>query len=350
MLIILFNRMQPKVKRVIMPRLTKVLFFVVFFFLLLGITKILLWGQSFMAATGLTPMTVARLLVNTGADLASRDGRTNILLLGIGGGSHAGADLTDTILVVSLDTQKKKMAMISVPRDLWSDTLKDKINSAYHYGEEKKEGGGLTLAKVIVEDVVGLPIHYTLLIDFSGFERIIDIAGGITIAVSTAFTDSEFPIAGKEEDLCDGDPEFACRYESVAFTGGPQHMDGERALTYVRSRHAQGEEGSDFARGRRQQEVLVALLDRLKRPVTWFPPSRTRALFEAFDRATTTDMRIGELVTIGKIMTKGAKGEPKRISFVDELIEPPLWMYGRYTLVPKESFSAIHEYIRTKLD
>lgn len=302
-----------------------------------------------MNATGLTPLTVIRLLVNTGVDLPSVDGRTNILLLGIGGGAHAGADLTDTILVVSLDTKEKSMAMISVPRDLWSDTLKDKVNSSYHYGEEKKAGGGLTIVKVVVEDMVGLPIHYVLLIDFSGFESIIDIVGGITVNVPTAFTDPEFPIAGKEDDLCDGDPEFACRYETVTFDQGPQHMDGEQALTYVRSRHAEGDEGSDFARGRRQQEVLVALTETLKNPLTWLSPSRAFTLFEAFDRATTTDMRVGELATIGKIVMRSGAREPKRISFVELLTEPPLWMYGRYTLVPKESFSAIHEYITSQL-
>lgn len=342
--------MQPIIKRVIVPKLSKIVFFVVAFFVVLGISKIILWGQSFMQTTGLTPTAVFRLLVNTGVDLKSQDGRTNILLLGIGGGSHAGADLTDTILVVSLDAKRKKMAMISVPRDLWSDTLKDKVNSAYHYGEEKKQGGGLTLAKVIVEDVVGLPIHYVLLIDFSGFENIIDIVGGIDITVPNAFTDSDFPIAGKENDLCDGDPQFRCRYESVSFILGSQHMDGEKALTYIRSRHAEGDEGTDFARGRRQQEVLAALQETLKNPTLWLPMSRTMLLFTAFDQASTTDMRIGELATVGKAILKIGYKETKRISFVDSLVEPPLWMYGRYTLVPKESYSAIHTFIKTQLE
>jgi len=341
--------MQPKMKRIVVPGISKIVFFIAAFFVVLGISKIILWGQSFMRTTGLTPTAIFRLLVNTGVDLKSHEGRTNILLLGIGGGTHAGADLTDTILVISLDTKRKKMAMISVPRDLWSDTLKDKVNSSYHYGEEKKAGGGLTLTKVIVEDMVGLPIHYVLLIDFSGFESIIDIVGGVNIVVPKAFTDTEFPIAGRENDLCDGDPTFACRYESVSFDSGSQHMDGETALTYIRSRHADGDEGSDFARGRRQQEVLVALVETLKNPSNLLSPSRTLSLFEAFDRATTTDMRIGELATIGKIVMKMGEGEPKRISFIDLLSEPPLWMYGRYTLVPKESFEAIHEYIKTSL-
>jgi len=337
-------------KRIVVPGISKIVFFVAAFFVVLGISKIILWSQSFMRTTGFTPTAIFQLLVNTGVDLKSHEGRTNILLLGIGGGTHAGADLTDTILVISLDTKRKKMAMISVPRDLWSDTLKDKVNSAYHYGEVKKEGGGLTLAKVIVEDMVGLPIHYVLLIDFSGFENIINIVGGIDITVPKAFTDPEFPIAGKEDDLCDGDPQFRCRYESVSFISGSQHMDGETALTYIRSRHAEGDEGSDFARGRREQEVLVALQEKLKNPSTWLPPSRAFTLFEAFDRASQTDMRIGELATVGKVIMKIGSGEEKRISFVDLLREPPLWMYGRYTLIPKESFQAIHEYIKTQLD
>ncbi|MDP1722857.1 MAG: LCP family protein [Candidatus Gottesmanbacteria bacterium] len=342
--------MQPKIKRVVVPTISKIVFFIILFFIVLGVTKIVLLGQSFMSETGLTPRTVYSLLVGNGIDLPSQDGRTNILLLGIGGGTHDGADLTDTILVLSLDIRNKKMAMISVPRDLWSDTLKDKVNSAYHYGEEKKKGGGLTLAKVIVEDVVGLPIHNALLIDFSGFEEVIDAVGGIDIAVPLGFTDPQFPIAGKEVDSCDGDATFSCRYEAVTFSQGLQHMNGERALVYVRSRHAQGDEGSDFARGRRQQEVFVALLQQVKKPSVWVSLSRARSLFAAFDRATTTDMRVGEIASIGKMMTTMGVGNAKRISFVDLLREPPLWMYGRYTLVPTERFQTIHEYIKSQLE
>ena len=110
--------------------------------------------------------TVAKLVFNGGAPLASSSDRTNILLLGIGGGNHEGSDLTDTMMVLSLDNKKKTSAFISVPRDIWSETLKDRVNSAYHYGEEKKKGGGLLLAKVTVEDIVGMPIHYAVVVDF----------------------------------------------------------------------------------------------------------------------------------------------------------------------------------------
>ena len=153
--------------------------------------------------------------------------------------------------------------MISVPRDIWSDSLKDKVNSAYHYGEEKKKGGGLTLSKAIVSDVVGLPIQYALVLDFSGFEKVINLVDGVEVNVPKSFTDPDYPIPGKENDECNNDPEYRCRYEALHFDAGVQVMDGARALKYVRSRHAEGDEGSDFARGKRQQEVILALKTKL---------------------------------------------------------------------------------------
>ena len=142
----------------------------VFLLLCVVLTKGLLSAVRFMNSTGLTPTIAARLILDDGVALKSSQNRTNILLLGVGGGAHEGADLTDTMVVVSLDSRQQSASLISIPRDIWSDTLKDRVNSAYHYGEEKKEGGGLLLARVIAEDVIGAPIHYTLLVDFSGFK------------------------------------------------------------------------------------------------------------------------------------------------------------------------------------
>jgi len=181
------------------------------------------------------------------AVLESSGGRTNILILGVGGGGHEGSDLTDTIIVLSLDTGKKTVALISVPRDTWSDTLKDKVNSAYHYGNEKslssgRQGGGLLLSKVTMEDVIGMPIQYAVVVDFSGFTKVIDAVGGIDVNVPEAFTDSRYPKPGMEQATCPGDPTNACVYETVHFDAGVQHMDGARALIYARSRHAEGDQ------------------------------------------------------------------------------------------------------------
>lgn len=311
--------------------------------------KITVSSIRLMKQTGVTPGLAFRMLFNTGAPLRSSDGRTNVLVLGIGGGNHEGGDLTDTMLVLSFNTKAHTMVMLSVPRDIWSDTLKDKINSAYHYGEEKKLGGGFVLSKAIVEDVLGLPIHYAFMIDFSGFTHVIDLIGGVDVTVPNAFTDAQFPIEGREKDLCGGDPTFACRYETIHFDGGREHMNGQRALQYVRSRHAEGDEGSDFARNRRQQDILAALKAKLVDPRVWIY-QRPVALYKALDDATDTDMNIAELVTIGKLtMTIPAKNV-KKVSIESLLDTPAAWLYaGKYVLVPKEDFDALHAFVKSQL-
>jgi LCP family protein required for cell wall assembly len=291
---------------------------------------VIVWGGTglvrFMRETGLTPELAVQLFLNDGIALASSEGRTNILLLGIGGGSHQGADLTDTMIVLSLDNASKSAALISIPRDIWSDTLKDKVNTAYHYGEEKQQGGGMLLAKVIAEDVIGIPIHYCLVIDFSGFKDIVDLLGGIDVNVSRAFTDNDYPILGKEHDTCPGDPTNRCVYETVHFDSGVQHMNGERALVYVRSRHAEGEEGGDFARNRRQQEILIAIKDKTVNPFRWVTLNRLSLFPGVVDRAIDTDMNIGELATVLKKYIKIKEANVGKISFDNLIDEAPPYL------------------------
>lgn len=348
--------MQPKVHRVYMPKVKIALLLFGAFVVLLLIVKGVTLSQRFMQSTGITPTTLFKLVFDSGADLKPIDGRVNVLLLGIAGGDHDGADLTDTILVLSFHEKNKTLSMISVPRDIWSDTLKDKVNSAYYYGEEKgkslpagKQGGGLVLAKAVVSDMVGLPIQYALVLDFSGFRKVIDLVGGVEVDVPKAFTDSEFPIPGKENDECGGDPEFRCRYEPLHFESGLQTMNGARALQYVRSRHAEGSEGSDFARGRRQQEVLLALKSKLLSQDIYLHPNELEKLYAAFDEATNMDLNIGELLTVGKMFMQTPKENTQRISLEDTLYAPPNSWYGRYVLLPEESFEAIHTFVKSSL-
>jgi polyisoprenyl-teichoic acid--peptidoglycan teichoic acid transferase len=188
----------------------------------------------------------------------STAGRTNLVIMGIGGEGHESPDLTDTIMLVSLGLTSKDIKIISIPRDLWVDTLKAKVNSAYYYGNEKKEKGGLVLAKSAIGEITGQPIHYIAVIDFSGFVQIIDSVGGIDVTVDRPFDDYEYPIPGKET----AEPENA-RYEHLHFDAGLTHMDGTTALKFARSRHASGVEGTDYARGARQQKIILALKDKI---------------------------------------------------------------------------------------
>ena len=314
--------------------------------ILFVVTKGIISVTRFMHSTGITPTLLLRLVFDDGIPLKSTDDRTNVLLLGISGGVHAGSDLTDTMIVLSLNNNNHSAALISIPRDIWSDTLKDKVNTAYHYGEEKKKGGGMILARAITEDVVGIPIHYAVLIDFTGFKNLIDLIGGIDVNVSRAFTDTQYPIPGKEHDTCSGDPTNQCVYETVHFDGGIQHMGGDRALVYVRSRHAEGEEGSDFARNRRQQEVLLAFKDKIMHPFSWLTIQRLSQLPKALDDATDADMNLGELASVGRKYIRINESQVKKVAFDDLLTEAPAYLYnGLYVLVPKDDWTTVQAYI-----
>ena len=194
--------------------------------------------------------------------LPSYDGRTNVLFLGMGGGTHDGAKLTDTIIFISLNLKNTSVTMLSIPRDIWISSIEAKINSAYYFGEERQVGGGYPLIEDAVYEITGQPIHYIVSLDFESFTELIDVLGGIEVTVDKSFTDEWYPIKGKENDLCDGDPQYRCRYETLRFEQGQQHMDGTLALKFSRSRHADGEEGSDFARSQRQQKVIQAIKDK----------------------------------------------------------------------------------------
>lgn len=279
------------------------------------------------------------------AVLESSGGRTNILILGIGGGGHEGSDLTDTIIVLSLDTAHVSVALISVPRDTWSEALKDKVNSAYHYGNAKSlpaggQGGGLLLSKVTMEDVIGMPIQYAVVVDFSGFTKVIDAVGGIDVNVPEAFTDIEYP--------CENS---SCVYETIHFDAGVQHMDGARALIYARSRHAEGDQGSDFARSRRQQIIMVALKDRFTHPASWLTLSRVQALPKLLADATDMDMTVAQAVRIGKTFASVGQDRIKKIAF-DQLLEtPPAYLYNNlYVLTPQTSWEDVHAYIKEQLN
>lgn len=183
------------------------------------------------------------------------DGQIRILLMGIGGAGHDGGTLTDTMILATLTLSPEPQAtLVSIPRDLVVEIAGSneyrKINSAYALGEigEKKRGAAMAVATV--EKFLDMDIPYYAVVDFQGFEKIIDDLGGIEITVDQAFADSYFPDENKGY------------LPPVSFEAGRQGMDGPRALQFVRSRHGDSGEGSDFARARRQQKVLRAVKDK----------------------------------------------------------------------------------------
>lgn len=254
-------------------------------------------------------------------NLKKTESRINVLFLGIGGGKHDGPLLTDTIIYASIDPKLQKTTLISIPRDLWVPDLESankKINGAYAFGEESKKDGGLLLIKAVVEKILKQPVDYVLRIDFNGFVKAIDLIGGIDVNVQTGFEDLEYPISGKEADTCGFIGEefdkkatssaifeaFPCRYEHLIFQQGMQRMDGERALKLVRSRHAIGSEGSDFARAKRQEIVIEAFKKKIFSLNTLFSPGKLMTLYAVFQNSIHTNIQQDEYDDFVKLAIK----------------------------------------------
>ncbi len=278
------------------------------------------------------------------SNLQSVSGRTNVLLLGVGGKDHEGGDLTDSMIVMSYDHATGKAFLISIPRDIWVPSLKAKINSAYHYGNDRNPQAGLSFVKADVGEVIGQPIQYAVILDFQGFEKMIDAVGGVDITVDTAFDDYLYPIAGKE----DAEPESA-RYEHLHFDAGLQHMDGATALKFARSRHSVGDEGTDFARSKRQQKVIVAFKNKLLSSSTLFSASTLQNLLNGAKDTLVTDASDIETGAFIRLFLTYAKSgaTPTTISLVDLFINPKdtTPYAGQWVLIPKTNIGDIHDYV-----
>jgi len=280
------------------------------------------------------------------------DQQVNILILGIAGGEHDGPNLSDSIIIANYNMKKNRLITISVPRDVWSDTLRDRINSAYAYGEDKQKGGGLKLAKAEVGAIYGTPIQYAAVVNFNGFDELIDFFGGVDVDVKRTFSDEQFPITGKENDTCGGDPDFKCRYQTVTFKKGRQHMDGKRALIFVRSRHAEGEEGNDFARNQRQQLVISSIKDKIIKVIKSLNISKIKKLYENIDSVVTRDISNQQIAIIARESIFKKNFYQKNFHLPQEAFTVPDYQLydGKYVLAPSSGdFSHIHEYIQCLL-
>ncbi len=274
-------------------------------------------------------------------NIEQSNGQTNILILGVGGQNHDGPDLTDTIIVASFSHVSQKITLLSVPRDIWIPTLNAKINSVYHYGETVQTGGGLLLTKSAISQIIDQPIHYAIMIDFSLFQKSIDLLDGIDVTVDFGFTDNDYPIAGKENDTCGNDPQARCRYETITFAPGLQHMDGTTALKFVRSRHAQGDQGTDFARSQRQEKVIAAFKQKLLSLSVTSHPKLYYQLYEQITQSIHTDFPRD---MYPKAMFFGLKSRSWPIhsytlSTPDQLSHPPISpeYLNQWVLIPKDN-------------
>lgn len=247
-------------------------------------------------------------LTNTNVDptllKGEGDGRVNILVLGKGGVEQkSGPDLTDTLMIASIDPIAKEAALLSIPRDLWVKSpsgYQSKVNEVYadakyavlnNYSSrqrtsqeaiDKSEKAGIDAIKKTLSDSMGVPIHYYVMIDFTGFRKAIDTVGGIQIDVKEALID---PTMAWENNG-----------KATIAEAGLQTFDGKRALMYARSR--KGSAGGDFDRADRQRQVILALKDKVLSTGTLANPLRLNSLLGDFGNHMTTDFSVNEILRV----------------------------------------------------
>ncbi len=272
---------------------------------------------------------------------AESDGRINVLLLGVGGTGHAGPELSDTIIFSSLDLETNNVGMLSIPRDL-AVAIPGygyrKVNHANAYGEQETSGGGPEFAAEVIGETLSQHIDHTVKIDFNGFEDLIDAIGGINVYVDRSFTDNQYPT---EDDLI----------QTIEFEEGWQHMNGEVALQFARSRHGTNGEGSDFARAERQQKIILAIKDEVLSPSVFLNPAKLDNVISTLQAYVQTNMTFWEIIKLAKY---APDIDPTTINHVvlDSSNTSPLYstsINGAYVLLPKnDDWSDVHrlaEYI-----
>ncbi len=178
----------------------------------------------------------------------------NVLLLG-SDARPGESDIanTDTMILLSLNPQHGTVGLLSLPRDLWVSIpgfgYETRINTAYPLGEVYGyEGGGPQLAKDTVSSFIGQPVQYYARVNFQGFVELVDMIGGVDVVVPTTILDEAYPT----EDY---------GVQTFYLEAGPQHLDGETALKYVRTRNVD----DDYARAGRQQQVIRAVAEKVLR-------------------------------------------------------------------------------------
>lgn len=236
-----------------------------------------------------------------GADLpADENGFTNFLLLGSGDKDHDGIDLTDAMLVVSLDPWKTRNAVIlSLPRDLYTLSTNNmgngRINALYRNykghlrAKEHKSAAAASLLsmKELAAELgrkLGIEIHHVVKADFTAFVDLVNALGGVDITVPYDIVDTEYP-----------GPNYT--FETFEIQNGPHHFDGDAALKYARSRHTT----SDFGRSARQQQLLTALAEKAQSQGIARSPGTITKLIKTLKDHVETTMSFAEILGAAKL-------------------------------------------------
>ncbi len=312
------------------------------------ITVIIIFiGKNTLSTNESRTSFIGQLAASSGRQIkGEKENRTNILLLGIGGEGHDGAQLTDTIIVISIkhDQKNKKISLISIPRDLYVN-LKDqgsaKINNIYSLDKNNNDQQKSNLISKVISDITGLPIHYYIQVDFEGFKKAIDTLGGIDIKIEKSFYDPMYPTEN-----------FG--YQTITFDQGDTHMDGDLALKYARSRHgividdSGGFEASDVARSKRQQQILFAAKEKAISLNTIINPKKINELLGILGDHVRTNLKLWEIIQMTDVIRNIQTSEIKN-NVIDDSPDGLLYSSntpdGSFIFLPKSNnFLEIHNF------
>jgi LCP family protein required for cell wall assembly len=257
----------------------------------------------------------------------------SILILGTDQRASEKNFRTDVIMAAILRPSVKKAVIVSFPRDL--NYAGRKVNSLYPLKGDK-------YTKLAFSQMIGISIdRYITVNGFNSFVWAINEMNGLDVNVERAFTDKQYP----------GDRENWGPL-TLEFKAGPQHMDGERALKYARSRKGNNGEGSDFGRMKRQQNILMAMPEAFLSNRKSLIPFSAQALLDLITGKIRTDIGITDIDKLYTFLTDYRSWNIERLVLDTKyLYEANAKNYGgAYTLLPRGgSYLAIRNFIYQKL-
>lgn len=260
-------------------------------------------------------------------DSTSTSKPINILLLGRWGGDHDAPDLTDTIILASINSQKNAISLLSIPRDLYvaypGSTKSWKINRIYEtflYRNSKEVA--LEKIKEKVSEITGQEVDFYVNVDFEGFVEIINILWGVEVTVPENFVDYEYP---------DG----KLGYTTFILRKWTWTLDGDVALKYARSRHST----SDFDRSLRQQQILNGIKNKILSLGYIKDSWKIRWLFWAIEKYIDTDIDIATLVKLAIDFKSGGDKSMFSFNLNDTCFESsPICSKWGFLYIPQREF------------
>lgn len=265
------------------------------------------------------------------------------------------AALSDTLMVLTVNNQSGSIQSLSIPRDYWLDEYQTKVNALYYYSQQKDPSRPVAFFDSVFAETFGIRPDAVVVVKLDQLAELVDIVGGVEIDVPQSFVDEHFPRTGVDPSL---ETNVAILQETISFSAGPQTMNGDRVLEYVRSRQAEGSAGTDIARTERQQAVLSALMQKLSSKELYTNPELLGQLVAWYRRHYQSQLSTTQLLTEGMYLADQHRlpditfhsipiaelGKTNGILF-----HPPNWQYQNQWVYTATDSAVFRSYLQTTL-